>query len=92
MVAQADVNVTVGHALSLTFSATDPDGDAVTYHLTSYIRSTHDPLPLVDFDGSTGEFTFMPRDSDKPYREFLVEANDGRDGKSSVRFKVYVAD
>jgi hypothetical protein len=87
-----DQNATVGNPLSLTFQATDRDGDAITYHLTVLIGGVHDTLPNARIDSKTGAFDFTPGVADKPFREFVVEARDGRGGEDFVRFKVNVSD
>lgn len=88
--AQSDVNATVGDTVTLSFQASDRDGDTISYRLTAIIRGLSDTLPNVTIDSHTGVFHFTPAVTDKPFREFIVYARDGRGGEDEVRFKVNV--
>lgn len=90
--AQADVDAKVGQELTLSFQATDRDGDTINYHLAVYADAIGDPLPDAGIDAETGDFYFTPLERDKPFREFVVEVDDGRGGEDAVQFKVMIAD
>lgn len=85
-----DTTITVGSTLHLTASASDRDGDPISYHLTIMIRGIHDPLPDAHIDSDTGEFVFQPTASDRPNRDFVVRARDGRGGEDATSFTVIV--
>ena len=85
-----DTTATVGGTLRLTASATDRDGDPISYHLTVMIRGIHDSFPDAHIDAGSGEFVFKPTASDRPDRHFVVRARDGRGGEDSTSFTVTV--
>lgn len=80
--AEGHVEVTEGTPVTLTFQATDPDGDNVTYTLVSGSQSG------VQFDASSGSVTLTP-DTDTPVA-IGVQAKDSK-GASSVAEYVVLA-
>ena len=85
-----DTTISVGNTLRTTALATDPDGDPINYHLTVMIRGIHDPLPAASIDARTGEIIFRPTPDDRPSRDFVVRAQDGRGGEDATSFTATV--
>ena len=90
LVELSDTTTTVGSTLRLTVLATDRDGDQISYHLTALIGGVHSPLPDASIDSGSGEFVFKATASDRPSRDFVIQARDGRGGEDATRFTVTV--
>jgi len=90
--ALSDVDAVVGQELLLSFQATDRDGDAITYHLVVRAESIGAPLPIAGIDSETGAFHFTPLARDLPYRNFIVEVDDGHGGQDAEEFRVMITE
>ena len=90
--AQPDVSANIGETLTLRAVATDPDGDAITYELISYIRGLYDVYPDVEMGLHNGIFQFRPRAADLPDRRFAFIARDAHGAKAETEFVVSVTD
>ena len=94
MGAVGDTTVALGDTVAFFVSATDPDGDDLTYSLG--VSVTWEELKQgyrVDatLDAETGYFWFRPKPEDVPGRDFNFAAEDGRGGKDDVWITVGVS-
>gem|GEM_PF-2869973 len=93
MAAVRDTTIALGDTVGLFVSATDPDGDDVTYRLT--VSVTYEELMSgYEADASlgthTGYFWFRPSREDVPSRDFKFTADDGRGGEDDAWMTVSV--
>ena len=93
MAAVRDTTVALGDTVAFFVSATDPDGDDITYRLG--VSVTWEELQegyRVDasLDSETGYFWFRPKQEDAPSRDFNFTADDGRNGEDDVWMTVGV--
>jgi gliding motility-associated-like protein len=70
--------------LSSSISATDPDGDALTYTLVTDV--THGTLTL----NSNGTYTYLPDANYNGADSFVVTANDGNGGTTNITVNITV--
>ena len=90
---QPDTSASLGDTLCLRARADDPDGDLLSYRLTTHVTRTQlldGHLPDAHIEASTGQFWFMPLWYDQPSRTFTFHAQDGLGGADSTAFKVTV--
>ena len=88
-----DTTVALGDTLGVFVSATDADGDDITYHLA--VSVTWEELKQgyradASLDARSGYFWFRPSDDDIPSRDFQFTADDGRGGEDAAWMKVGV--
>ena len=93
MAAVSDTTVSLGDTVAFSVSASDPDGDDITYRLG--VSVTWQELKegyRVDasLDSETGYFWFRPKHEDAPGRDFNFTADDGKDGEDDVWMTVGV--
>ncbi|NIM18700.1 MAG: hypothetical protein GTO51_00395 [Candidatus Latescibacteria bacterium] len=90
--AQSDTNLVFGDTLKLRASATDPDGDDLTYYLTVFIRDISESDYVADafLDSLTGDFWFVPGPMDMPDRSMMFTVIDEKGYSASTQFKVAV--
>ncbi len=71
------VTVTAGETASLSFSASDPDGDNLTFESSD--------LPTgANLNSSSGEFTWTPGDDQTGSFSFTVRVSDGKDSAEAT--------
>jgi hypothetical protein len=93
LAAVRDTTIALGDTVAFFVSATDPDGDDITYSLG--VSVTWEELQegyRVDasLDSETGYFRFRPKQEDVPDRDFNFAADDGRGGEDDVWMTVRV--
>jgi hypothetical protein len=88
--AQRDTSVFIGDTLRLAASATDPDGDALTYYLTPGLRHTSDTCATF-IDSLTGQLWFAPSVNDRPERSMILTVVDEHGYGASTLFDVAVS-
>lgn len=91
--AQADTSVAIGDTLRLRASATDPEGDRLTYRATvlmSMEEWVDGYRPNAGIDTLTGRFWFSGTERDMPAREFIFDVFDARGGRDSTGFSIAV--
>jgi hypothetical protein len=90
IVEQSDTFVAVGDTLNLTASASDQDGDSVSYLLIVYGQWHPPDFPETQFEGTTGAFSFYAKITDLPGRTFSFVADDHHGGTDTTTFYVAV--
>jgi len=93
MAAVRDTTIALGDTLGLFVSATDPDGDDITYGFAvsvTYDEIVHGYTPDANLNSQTGYFWFRPKEADVPSRDIQFTADDGRGGEDAVWMKVSV--
>lgn len=93
MAAVRDTTMALGDTLGLFVSATDPDGDDITYHLAvsvTYDEIVHGYVADASLNSQTGYFWFRPQHEDVPSRDFQFTADDGQGGEDAVWMTVSV--
>lgn len=93
LAAIGDTTIALGDTVAFFVSATDPDGDDITYRLG--VSVTWEELQegyRVDasLDSETGYFRFRPQQEDVPDRDFNFAADDGRGGEDDAWMTVRV--
>jgi hypothetical protein len=88
-----DTTIALGDTLGILVSATDPDGDEITYHLA--VSLTWEELrdgyrADASLGAQTGYFWFKPGQRDVPNRQFQFIARDGRGGEDDTWMTVTV--
>lgn len=96
IVLQLDTFAIVGDTLRLEFSATDEDGDILSFEekmpcTWGEIRDGRCHPPIAQIDSRTGSFWFYPRTYDIPSRSATVTVSDGRGGYASTNFDISVS-
>jgi hypothetical protein len=93
---QPDIRATVGDTLWLKISATDQDGDDLSFAMQVYCTwgevstgQCHTPIAHIDF--RTGDFWFYPRTYDVPERHVGVLVTDEHGAYASMEFVVSVS-
>lgn len=94
MMAQGDTIIVSGDTIQLIASASDPEGDSLTYRLIVFVSQSEwkaGDVPDTDMSASTGVFTFRALDRDVPSRDFAFGAVDVNGGEASpAEFAVVV--
>jgi Bacterial Ig domain len=90
---QSDTTIAYADTLRLNASATDPDGDPLTFSMAvivslSEIRTGY--FARAGMDASTGAFWFLPGPRDVPDRSFQFTVTDGTGLTDTSTFKVTV--
>ncbi len=88
-----DTTIALGDTVGIFISATDPDGDDITYHLA--VSLTWEELKDgyradASLGAETGYFWFKPGQRDVPSRQFQFIAEDGRGGEDDAWMTVTV--
>lgn len=93
MVELPDTSVNVGSVLRLKFTASDPDGDNLTFHgsVGSSLSDVHlGTLPVFSFVSSETTLVFTPQDYDRPRRTAILWAEDGHGGIDTMTVRMTV--
>jgi hypothetical protein len=85
-----DTTIALGDTLWGSIAATDPDGGALTYQMTTLLRDVSEVGYVVDayLDSNTGEFWFAPGTRDRPSRSILFTAIDEGGYPASTQIEV----
>jgi hypothetical protein len=87
LAAVRDTAIALGDTLGIFISATDPDGDHITYHLAVSVtwQELKDGYRAdASLDAESGYFWFRPGGEDVPSRQFQFLAEDGRGGEDGA--------
>lgn len=88
-----DTFVAVGGTLVLQASATDPDGDNLSYHgsVSTTLSDIHaGTLPQFFFSSTAHTLSFFPQDYDKPARTAILWVEDGHGGIDTMYVRMQV--
>ena len=90
---QSDTTTSSGDTLHLWASATDPEGDPLSYSvatLGSLSDFKHRGYPDTEINEVEGHFIFRAKDNDRPNREFQFTVKDDKGASHSMSFTVQV--
>ncbi len=88
-----DTSIMVGGTLVLQASATDPDGDNLSYHgsVSTTLSDIHaGTLPQFFFSSSAHTMSFFPQEYDKPTRHAILWVEDGHGGVDTMTVRIQI--